>query len=775
MNFKSENKKNDLWSKVKDVLSKRECKISILKRGVTEEATFFTEDTLLKSFFVGSSDEAINDNDNRFDDRFYFPEVEFDFLGEVTKEGDEYFFELKKISPENKIFFGYSWNNFRLLNRPIRTGVKQKLNNSVIYLGEPKLDNIIELHFNSSIVFSKYLKTATKIIGSFLVLIVIILIVILTITYIELPCCPEEFIGSVTILDKENKNIISATQTSFLLKNKQILSNQYYVSSKDSGLYLANAIIASEDRSFRDNPVGFDIPSVLVAMVESLTAGKRIIEDGRGASTIYQQVASKSEIIPKSYIDKEERSLTRKFREAVAAFKLLHTFGPEKVLDIYINTIHFGNGNDGVQSASYFYFGKSVTNLTLSEVAILVGAIRYPCAYNLIPGICGDEEPSENKVIKKMEERRSVILGSMVKSKFINKEEAEKADKEPINLVAKFSEELVLPSYIQEKINDLIKKDSGTEKHLIFQIGLDRNYQKKSDRALVNAVSKYGNSYNFSQGAIVTLDTRDGSILALTGGLKSEYDRAIKAQRAPGSTFKIFTFLAALESGISPNKGFECSQTEGIAGCQRSGAARSISMIDGFIRSENVVAVRIARDVGFENVIKIAQKLGVTTKLDESSNMVLGGQTTTVIEMASAYATIVNDGIYNKPVSIINFKKCKEADKNSCGTVFDYSKEKIKSNPVIATANARIMLSMMRGVVEFGGTGVDADIPNEYVVGKTGTTDQSRDLWFIGALPEKHLLAAIWLGNDEGTTNGSSSIAAQVWNEYVTEILKKST
>ena len=597
--------------------------------------------------------------------------------------------------------------------------------------------------------------------------------VLLVTTYVEVPCC--ELIGSVTVLDKNKNNILTA-QSSFLLKDKQLVSNQYYISAKDSGLYLANAIIASEDRSFRDNPVGFDIPSVLGAMVESLIAGKRI-EDGRGASTIYQQVASSSGIIPKSYIDKEERSVTRKFREAVAAFKLLHTFGSEKVLDIYIyiNTIHFGNGNDGVQSASYFYFGKSVTNLTLSQVAILVGAIRYPCAYNLIPNICGDVEPSQDKVIERMKERRSIVLGSMVKSKFIKKEEAEQADKEAINLVAKFSENLVLPFYVQGKINDLISKDPDTERHLVFQIGLDRDYQKKSDKALVDAVSKYGNSYNFSQGAIVTLDTRDGSILALTGGLKSYYDKATAVPRATGSTFKIFTFLAALESGISPNKGFECSQTEGIAGCQRSGAARSINMVDGFIRSENVVAVRIAREVGFENIIKVAKKLGVTTKLDESSNMVLGGQPTTVIEMASAYAAMVNDGVYNKPVSIINFKKCKEEDKNICNTVFDYGKEKTKPNPVIAPSNARIMLSMMRGVVELGGTGVKADISNEYVVGKTGTTDQSRDLWFIGALPEKHLLAAIWLGNDEGTTNGSSSIAAQVWNEYITEVLKKST
>jgi membrane peptidoglycan carboxypeptidase len=769
MNSKNKSKQIDLWNQIKDALSKKEVKISILKRAVSKEATLFKENTLSTSFFVGSSDEARNDS------RFYFSQAQvgFNFLGEITKDGEDYFFELQEISPENKIFFGYSWDKHGLLIRPINKGVKKRLvNNNIIYFGKPKLDTTVELRFNSSTAFSKYLKTSIIVFSFLIALIILILLSLSTITYFEVPIPSySEPIGSVTILDRNGANVLT-TQDSFLLKNKKLITNQYYISTKGSGRYLADAIIASEDRSFRDNPVGFDIPLVLTVIAKSIVTGIPITE-GSGASTIYQQVASKSGIIPKSYIDKEDRSVKRKFREAVAAFKLINTFGSEKVLEIYINTIHFGNGNDGVQAASYFYFGKSVPNLTLSEAAIIVGAIQTPCFYNLIAEGCEVGKQSKEQVIEKMIKRRSIILSTMVETKFIKKEEAEKANKEPINLVAKFTEDFVLPSYIQEKINNLIDKDSGTEKNLIFQIGTNRDIQKKSDKALVNAVSQYGNSYNFSQGAIVTLDTRDGSILALTGGLKSDYDRATEAQRAPGSTFKIFTFLAALESGISPSKGFECSQTDGIAGCQRSGAARSISMIDGFIRSENVVAVRIARQVGFENVIKVAKKLGITTDLGESSNMVLGGQPAIVIEMASAYAAIVNDGVYNKPLSIINFKKCKEVDKNVCNTVFEYSKEKIQPNPVIAPKNARVMVSMMRGVVENGGTGVYADIVDEYVVGKTGTTDQSRDLWFIGALPEKHLLAAIWLGNDEGTTNGNSSIAAQVWNEYFREILRK--
>ena len=135
MNFKNKSKQIDFWNQIKDVLSKKEVKISILKRAVSKEATFFKEDTLSKSFFVGSSDDARNDN------RFYFPEVEFDFLGEITKSGEEYFFELKKISSENKIFFGYSWDKFRLLTHPIRTGVKWRLTKGVIYFGKPEIDN----------------------------------------------------------------------------------------------------------------------------------------------------------------------------------------------------------------------------------------------------------------------------------------------------------------------------------------------------------------------------------------------------------------------------------------------------------------------------------------------------------------------------------------------------------------------------------------------------------------------------------------------------------
>jgi len=783
MNSNNKSPKINLWDSIKEFLSKKEVKISILKRNITKKPTLYKGKNLSKRFFVGNSDEARNDS------RFYFPEVEFDFLGEIMKEEEEYFFELKN-SPRNKIFLRRSWGISRWFPRPISKNKKIKLTNSVMYFGEPKFNSTIELKFHSSTAFSQYLLMLVKFIVSLILLIIVLFVVQCFIAYLEVPISSDqEPLGSVTILDRNDSNIL-INPVSFLLKNKELMSSQYYVSTKDSGHYLTNAIIASEDRAFRYNPLGSDIPAVVSAIINSVIKGIPI-KEGRGASTIYQQVASSSGIIPN--IRKTDISWDRKFREVVAAFKLINTFGSEKVLEIYINTIHFGNGNDGVQSASYFYFGKSVADLTLSEAAIVVGAIQEPCAYDLEEKLikddsiekkeeeiiqCKDLEEYENLtrelVIEKMEKRRSTILNTMVESKFVKKEDAEKADKEPINLVGKFSEDLVLPYYIQEKINDLIIKESGAEKHLIFQLGTDGDIQKKSDKALVDAVSKYGNLYNFNQGAIVTLDTRDGSVLAITGGINSVYNRATEAQRAPGSIFKIFTFLAALENGISPNKGFECSQTEGIAGCQRSGASRSISMIDGFIRSENVVAVRIARQVGFENIIRLARKLGITTNLDESSNMVLGGEPAIVLEMASAYAAIVNDGVYSKPVSIINFKKCKE-DKNTCSTAFDYTKEKIQSNPVIDPANARIMLDMMRGVVEFGGTGVDADIVDEYVVGKTGTTDQSRDLWFIGALPEKHLLAAIWLGNDEGTTNGSSSIAAQIWNDYVTEVLRKTS
>jgi membrane peptidoglycan carboxypeptidase len=197
-------------------------------------------------------------------------------------------------------------------------------------------------------------------------------------------------------------------------------------------------------------------------------------------------------------------------------------------------------------------------------------------------------------------------------------------------------------------------------------------------------------------------------------------------------------------------------------------------MYRGFALSENVVAIRVAEAAGLENVVKMAKTLGITTKLDASSNMVLGGNEVKILEMAGAYATVVNQGKYIKPHAIkriLDTNDCKvPKDRQTCRVVFDASNA-LKPRQVIDAGVANIMVDMMRGVVQYG-TGRPAAIAQGTAIGKTGTTDEGRDLWFIGAVPKRNLVTAVWLGNDQGVTNGSSAVAAQVWGDYMRQAVR---
>jgi membrane peptidoglycan carboxypeptidase len=331
-------------------------------------------------------------------------------------------------------------------------------------------------------------------------------------------------------------------------------------------------------------------------------------------------------------------------------------------------------------------------------------------------------------------------------------------------------------SYVFEELQELLGDNFAREGNLIVETNLDVAMQQASDRALQEAVARDGGANGFSQGAIVTLNASDGSLLAMTGGVdykSSQFNRAAQALRQAGSTFKLFSYAAALDRGISPNTTYSCSGFSGIIGCHNGGSG-AIDMYRGFALSENVVAVRIAEAAGFDNVVKMAKTLGITTKLDASSNMVLGGNEVKILEMAGAYATVVNQGKYIKPHAIkriLDTNDCKvPKDRQTCRVVFDASNA-LKPRQVIDAGVANIMVDMMRGVVQYG-TGRPAAIAQGTAIGKTGTTDEGRDLWFIGAVPKRNLVTAVWLGNDQGVTNGSSAVAAQVWGDYMRQAVR---
>ena len=543
----------------------------------------------------------------------------------------------------------------------------------------------------------------------------------------------------------------------------EIANHTEYASLGEFGQFLPKAVVASEDTSFYWN-IGVDPVGVVRAIVTNVRSrGERL----EGASTITQQLARN--LLGKTYVGTDD-SAGRKWREAAAAIKLNFSYQKEEILRLYLNRAYTGNGVYGFKDAAKLYFNKEASELNLSEAATLVGLLPSPETIN----------PFRNKNLAI--EYRDRILNRMAELGMITDKEADQARRSVLILNESAKSKLqgtVAPyyySYVFEELQELLGDNFAREGNLIVETNLDVAMQQASDRALQEAVARDGGANGFSQGAIVTLNASNGSLLAMTGGVdykSSQFNRAAQALRQAGSTFKLFSYAAALDRGISPNTTYSCSGFSGIIGCHNGGSG-AIDMYRGFALSENVVAVRVAEAAGLENVVKMAKTLGITTKLDASSNMVLGGNEVKILEMAGAYATVVNQGKYIKPHAIkriLDTNDCKvPKDRQTCRVVFDASNA-FKPRQVIDAGVANIMVDMMRGVVQYG-TGRPAAIAQGTAIGKTGTTDEGRDLWFIGAVPKRNLVTAVWLGNDQGVTNGSSAVAAQVWGDYMRQAVR---
>ncbi|MFN8968843.1 MAG: transglycosylase domain-containing protein, partial [Pseudanabaena sp.] len=542
-----------------------------------------------------------------------------------------------------------------------------------------------------------------------------------------------------------------------------IANHTEYATLAEFGQFIPKAVIASEDTSFYWN-IGVDPVGVARAIVTNVRSrGERL----EGASTITQQLARN--LLGKTYVGTDD-SAGRKWREAAAAIKLTFTYNKEEILRLYLNRAYTGYGVYGFKDAAKLYFGKEASELSLSEAATLVGLLPSPETIN----------PFKNKNLAI--EYRDRILNRMAELGMITDKDAERARRSVLILNEAAKTKLqgsVAPyyySYVFEELQDILGDNFAREGNLIVETNLDLAMQKASDDALRDAVARDGGSYGFSQGAIVTVNSSDGSLLTMTGGVDyrvSQFNRASQALRQPGSTFKLFSYAAAIDRGISPGRTFSCSALSGIVGCHNGGSG-AIDMYRGFALSENVVAVRVADSAGLDNVVKMAKNLGITAKLDESSNMVLGGNEVKILEMAGAYATVVNEGKYIKPHAIrriLDSADCQNPkDRQTCRVIFDAGTF-FKPQQKIDAGVASTMVDMMRGVVQFG-TGRSAAIPQGTVIGKTGTTDEGRDLWFIGAVPRRNLVTAVWLGNDEGVTNGSSVVAAQVWGDYMRQAVR---
>ncbi len=544
---------------------------------------------------------------------------------------------------------------------------------------------------------------------------------------------------------------------------KRTTAHREFRRLSDFSSYLPEALLASEDARFYWH-FGVDPIGTARALFVNVTEGA--IQ--QGGSTLTQQLARS---LFRDYVG-TQNSAQRKLREAVMALKLETVYSKDFLLLTYLNQVFLGGDLYGFEDAAQFYFAKSAQDLDLSEAATLVGILPAPNVFN----------PVQN--YERAITRRNLVINRMLSQGSISLQEANQARRSRLQINPAAIEQLrsnrapYFYNYVMQELEILLGSALAREGNFYIETSLNLTQQAASDRALQQAIATDGPRYGYEQGAIVTLDTRTSAILAMSGGADyatSQFNRAAQALRQPGSTFKVFAYTAALAAGISPNTTYSCApltwQGQRYRGCRSGGG--NLNFYSGVAQSENPIALRVAQDVGLDRVVAIARALGITTELRKSPGLILGESETTVLEMTGAYATLANDGTHNRPHAIrriLDSSDCTNPDDpQTCRLIYDFAQDE-PPRPVLDPAVAQTMTTLLRGAVT-NGTARNANTVSG-AVGKTGTTDDNVDLWFVGYVPNRHLAAGVWLGNDNPTpTRGSSAQAATVWGQYLRQIL----
>jgi membrane peptidoglycan carboxypeptidase len=533
--------------------------------------------------------------------------------------------------------------------------------------------------------------------------------------------------------------------------------------------HLPKALIASEDARFYWH-FGVDPYGVARAVVVARREGGFT----QGASTLTQQVARS---LFRGYVGSED-NFARKYREAVVSLKLESTYSKEQILLAYLNRVFLGADANGFEDAARHYFGKSAKDLDLSESATLVGILPGPNIFN----------PCAN--YNKAVERRNLVLGRMLETGAASEAEIREArrsrlvHREAACAPIKNTKAPFLYDYIFPELAQLLGNELAREGNFIIETGVDLKLQEKAELALRNNISTAGAASRYSQGSIVTLDYTTGIVRAMVGGVdydKSQFNRATAARRQPGSTFKAFAYSAALEAGVPPGKSYSCDPIvydgQTFRGCEH-GAVGSADMFNGFALSENNIALRVARDVGLPKVIEVAQRLGINSPLKAVPGMILGQNEVTNLEITGAYGAIVDNGIWHRPrviKRVYDSSRCEDRSRpRTCRVIYDFEADNQRSRRVLPANVSSTMRQLMRGVVS-NGTGKNAAL-GVGEGGKTGTTNDNVDMWFIGFLPTRNLVTGVWLGRDDNKpTSGSSAQAAAVWGNYMRSLSTAST
>ena len=611
---------------------------------------------------------------------------------------------------------------------------------------ENKSKKILNIFFNRK-VFLFFLKWGSI----FFIWFLIIFLIILSYYSKDIPDITEKINPS-----EVNLQLLYSNQNE-LYKYGNINSNiENYA---EFPLYLIDGLIATEDRKFFKHH-GFDYLGILRAMLINI----RYHSIRQGGSTITQQLS-------KMLLKNSKKTFKRKIQELLLSMELEKKLSKEKIITMYLNNAYFGSGKYGIKDAVKFYFNKKVPYLNLEESAMLIGLLKAPSKYS----------PQNNFELSK--ERTKQIITNMYNAKLLSKKEYEKyLDSYYLsiletreNIKENLNQKMYFADYIKTQINDWTNK-----KNVEITTTLNENIQNSLEKTIYDFKTKYSNKLKDSQIAVVILG-KDGAILGMTGGIdynKSEFNRAIYGYRQAGSAFKLFVFLNGIieknynlntyfiDEPVSVGNWFPENYNEKYYG--------KITMKNAFAKSSNSVSIQIAEWSGLKKVAKLAKKMGIISKIDKDDpTIALGTTQVNLLELTSAYSVITNNGFAIIPYSIT---KIKDKDTNN----IIYNRKKNNNIKILNEYEIDTIKQMLYEVIN-SGTGKNAKISYlmnkgyNYIGGKTGTSQNYYDAWFIGYA--NNITVGVWIGNDNNKKNKNKmtggELPAMLWKDIVKNIVKE--
>ena len=503
--------------------------------------------------------------------------------------------------------------------------------------------------------------------------------------------------------------------------------------------YVPKAFIAIEDRRFYSH---YGIDPIGLARAVAANVLRRGV--AQGGSTLTQQLAKNLFLTP-------ERTLSRKLQEVVLAMWLERKFTKSQILDLYLNRVYFGAGAYGIEAAAQRYFGKSARQMTLAEAAMLAGIVKSPSRL----------APTHN--FAAAQRRAQIVLTAMADEKLVKEVDTKIAMARPPVIVKQTTGGAVnyVADYVMDALNELVGR---VDDDVTVETTVDGTLQAAAEKALTEEFNEKANKFDVEQGALVSM-TPDGALRALIGGrsyAESQFNRAVAAKRQPGSSFKPFVYLTAIERGLTPDT---IREDKPIAiknwkpenyGHQYYG---KVTLTQALAMSLNTVSVRLTTEFGPTAVARTAYRLGISSKLEANASLALGTSEVSPLELVSAYVPFANGGFAITPHVI-------ERVRITDGKVL-YTRNDTQLGRVIEPEYVGMMNRMMRETLIIG-SAKRADLPGWPAAGKTGTSQDFRDAWFVGYT--SHLITGVWIGNDDSTPTKKatgSGLPVDIWSRYM--------